>query len=791
MMAPIAYIAIPTSRWLGPAGVLLLAALILLLWSYRRARPLRGFHRVCFALKTLGVLILALWLLEPMWIGRRAKAGANSLAILADNSSTMTIRDVGQTKRRGDFLREALDTETAGWLAKLAENFEIRRYFFDSRLHRTLDFSELAFDGQASAIGTNLRVLADRFQDKPLAGILLMTDGNPTDLSTPAYDLSGLPPVYPVVVGHRDPPKDIAVTNVSVTQTAFEDAPVTIQADVAVTGFAGQTISVDLKDSTGAVVQTKKWLLKKRHDKQRFRFRLRPQRAGVLFYTIAANAARLPAESAEQENRSQEATLLNNQRTVVVKRDEGPYRILYVTGRPNWEYKFLRRAIEEDEQIHLVGLIRAAKREPKYDWRGRAGEQSNPLFRGYDTQNQEQTEEYDQPVLVRLNTRDAEELRDGFPRTAEELYAYHAVILDDIEAEFFLRDQMDLIRRFVSERGGGFLMLGGKESFQQGQYAHTPISSILPVYLDRLPESPRIKRTRMALTRGGWLQPWARLRDNEQAERERLRAMPDFRVLNRLRGVKPGAQVIATVDDERDARYPALIVQRFGNGRSAALPIGDVWRWGLQSPEMREDMEKFWRQTLRWLVANVPQRISVEVVQGVDLAQQAVRLRVYARDKDFQPLDNVFAEIEIQRPAGDSIRLNAQPVAHQGGVFETTLVSRASGGYSVHAVITDAEGNRIGAAETGWAVDLLAQEFASLQVNRALLEDIARQTGGRVVELDELDRFARMLPHLQVPITTTWSKPLFDLPGLGPAAFLLVLICFGSEWALRRWKGMP
>ena len=266
----------------------------------------------------------------------------------------------------------------------------------------------------------------------------------------------------------------------------------------------------------------------------------------------------------------------------------------------------------------------------------------------------------------------------------------------------------------------------------------------------------------------------------------------DFQsVLNRLRGVKPGAQVIATVDDERDARYPALIVQRFGNGRSAALPIGDVWRWGLQSPEMREDMEKFWRQTLRWLVANVPQRISVEVVQGADLAQQAVRLRVYARDKDFQPLDNVFAEIEIQRPAGDSIRLNAQPVAHQGGVFETTLVSRASGGYRVHAVITDAEGNRIGAAETGWTVDLLAQEFASLQVNRALLEDIARQTGGRVVELDELDRFARMLPHLQVPITTTWSKPLFDLPGLGPAAFLLVLICFGSEWALRRWKGMP
>src|SRR4029434_2505757 len=123
----------------------------------------------------------------------------------------------------------------------------------------------------------------------------------------------------------------------------------------------------------------------------------------------------------------------------------------------------------------LVGLIRIAKREPKFEFRGREGESSNPLFRGYGQQSKEETERYDQPVLIRLNTRDEFELRDGFPKTAEELFAYRAVIVDDLESEFFSAAQMSLLQRFVSERGGGFLMLGGAESFSEGQFGRTAI----------------------------------------------------------------------------------------------------------------------------------------------------------------------------------------------------------------------------------------------------------------------------------------------------------------------------
>lgn len=783
-------ITIPGSHWVWPAGALLLVAGALLIWAYRRAPQIGTAHGIAFGLKLLGILVLAMCLIEPLWSSRQAKSGANLFVVVADNSSGMTIRDRGSDQSRAEILQATLQSGTSDWLASLSENFQLRQYLFDSRLRRTSDFSELAFDGNASAMGTMLGTLGQRYEGRPLAGVLLMTDGNATDMGEQSSDLSGLPPIYPVVIGQARPPRDIALTNVSVSQTSFEDAPVTIQAEVEAAGCAGQTVSIDLMEDSGRLVERQQWDVRQRDEKHIARFRIRPERTGVLFYQL--RVAEMSDESQPNDFEvPSEATPANNERTLVVDRGRGPYRILYVTGRPNWEYKFLQRAVNEDEQVDLVGLIRVAKREPKYDWRGRTGEQSNPLYRGFDPTEKDEAEQYDQPVLVRLNTRDERELRDGFPKTSEELFEYHAVILDDVDAEFFTHDQMDLLRRFVTERGGGFLMLGGQESFRQGNLQHTPIAGILPVYLDRLPADRLTPQMRLHLTREGWLQPWTRLRDNEDEERQRLAEMPEFRVLNRVRVAKPGARIVATVGDDESQQFPALIVQRLGNGRTAALTIGDIWRWGLRNPETHEDMDKFWRQTLRWLIADVPDRISLQARHRPDEISQPTVLQVRAHNKRFEPLDNVSVSLEVQEPGGQSVQLIAEPVMTESGLFEASYVPRRSGGYVAQATVTDANGTELDQATVGWAADLEAREFQSVKTNRPLLERIARQTGGRLVETSQLNRFARSLPHQEVPITEVWTKPLWDLPGVLPAVFLFVVTCFVVEWALRRRKGMP
>ncbi len=665
-------------------------------------------------------------------------------------------------------------------------------YLFDSRLQATRDFAELNFAGRASGIGSALRTISERYRGRPLAGVLLLTDGNATDLKG-VPDLSGLPPVYPVVIGSQDPIKDIALDAVRTTQTDFEDAPVSVQADVSAHGFGGENIVARVINAAGEPVAEQVLRASGNGQNLAFRFQLKPKSPGLSFYRVTARAQAELAAAATPA--TSEATLANNTTVLVVDRGRGPYRILYVAGRPNWEYKFLNRALAEDKQIQLVGLIRVAKREPKFNFLGRAGESSNPLFRGFGNQSPEDVERYDQPVLVRLNTRDELELRTGFPRTPEELYAYHAVIVGDLEAEFFTPDQAALLQHFVSERGGGFLMLGGMESFQQGKYQHTPIGDMLPVYLDRAAESRAAGPFRFDLTREGLLQPWARLRDNEADEKARLETMAPFQVLNPLTEVKPGASVIGRVTDAAGKSYPALVVQRFGRGRTAAITVGDVWRWGLHDAEAHHDMDKAWRQLARWLVTDVPNRVDLTAEPVANDPNGAVRLQVRARDAKFQPLDNASLSLQVEpvlvdARAGDAtnaVWLQAEPALTEPGLYQATYIPRLTGGYKATVSVTNSDGVAVGRAEAGWSTDLAAEEFRSLTPNVSLLETIAAKTGGKMVTASGLAEFARELPRRHAPIMESWTYPLWHTP----AMFGLALACLLSEWGLRRWKGLP
>lgn len=780
-------------HWIERAVAIGLVAIAILVWSYRAA-PIGRFRWVCLTLKSLGIGALALCLLEPRWSGERVRPGANLFAVVVDNSQSLAVRDAGRARTRGEELKALLDSGGPGWQNRLAGDFDVRRHFFDARLQPVRDFVELDFSGRSSALGGALGTLAERYRGRPLAGVLLFTDGNATDLPRGMPDLASLPPVYPVIVGRHQPPRDLTLGPATVSQTAFEDAPVTVQAELTASGLGGVEIVARLVGSDGREVRRQVLTPRRGREAVPVRFQWRPDRAGVSFFRLEVRT-REELESPEPGAPTREATLENNTAVVAVDRGQGPYRILYVSGRPNWEYKFLNRALEADEQLQLVGLVRVARREARFEFRGRAGETSNPLYRGFGDQSPESVERYDQPVLVRLNTRDELELRTGFPRTAEDLYAYDAVVLDDLEAEFFAPDQAVLVQKFVSERGGGFLMLGGLDSFHSGNYQRTPIGDMLPVYLDGVDESKPIGPVRFQLTREGWLEPWVRLEENESDERARLDSQPPFQTLNRAGDLKPGASILATARDGANAEFPALVTQRFGRGRTAALLLGDVWRWGFKNAALHADMDKAWRQWLRWLVADVPRRVEIDVEPVAGDPNGAVQLEVRARDAKFEPVDAATVRIEVQPvlfgaatgAATNAIRLEAEPSLKEPGLFTATYVPRITGAFRAAATVTNDAGSSLGRAEAGWGSDVGADEFRSLGANVTLLETIARQTHGEVVDPDALEALVRRLPAKAAPVMDAWSFPLWHTP----AMLGIALVCLLTEWGLRRGRGLP
>lgn len=795
--------------WMAVMAILLLLGMILVAWRYANLTSDAMTRWLAPLFKILGLVLLGVCLLEPLWSGQRARPGANLFVILADDSQSLTIKDPGATVTRGEHLKRIVDAEDAAWQVRLAQDFDVRRYVFNSGLQNVNDFSKLAFQGAQSNVIGSLKGLKDRFRDRPLAGVLFFTDGIATDGKETTLDLEGMPPVYPVPFGTESLGRtipDLAVSHLTVTTTAFEDAPVTIQADVSQTALPNTKVTAQVFDENGAVVTQVTQAFNGSSGPLPFRFQIRPTKPGISFYEVRVRTedeARRADEARKNRDpkssdtiygpmidpASVESTLANNRRLISVDRGSSKYRILYLCGRPNWEFKFLRRAVESDEQVQMTGVIRIAKKEPKFDWRSKAGEVSNPLFRGFEGKTDE-TERYDQPVLVRLNTKTPDELAEGFPKKSEDLYQFHAVIIDDLEAEFFSPDQLALLERFVSERGGGLLMLGGTESFRQGGYEKTPVGRMLPISLEgtATPASPT--GYRLLLTREGWLQPWARLRSTETEEQQRLSELPNFLTLNKAGHVKPGSTVIAEVVDGSGQKQPALAVQSFGRGRCAAMLLGDLWRWQLSRTDTqreKDDLGKAWRQTLRWLIADVPDRIELRTAAKDDLGQPLMRVEARIRTKEFQPQDNAAVNISVRLPDGTTVSQPAEPSLKEAGLYESTFASRQEGRYRASVEVIDQEGKALGQSETGWVADPAADEYARVTPNIELLERIARQTSGEVVRSDGLESFVRSLPNRKAPLTESYTVPLWHQPWV----LALIVTCLCAEWGLRRWKGLP
>ncbi len=128
-----------------------------------------------------------------------------------------------------------------------------------------------------------------------------------------------------------------------------------------------------------------------------------------------------------------EENIANNAMTRLVNVSGDKRRILYVEGEPRWEYKFIRRAADDDHSVQIVSMLRT-------------------------TENK----------IYRQGISDPKELADGFPVKAEDLFKYDGIIIGSVEAGYFTPRQQELLREFVDKRGGGLLFLGGRFSLADG-----------------------------------------------------------------------------------------------------------------------------------------------------------------------------------------------------------------------------------------------------------------------------------------------------------------------------------
>ena len=724
---------------LGLAGV----AVVLAVLSYRR----RPSSPLLLSIRIALIALLAFCLFRPVLIVKAAVAQQNFLAVLIDDSRSMQIDDSDEGQTRGEYARQQFGDRTAATLKRLSDKFVVRTFRFSSSAARLGSPAELTFGGVETKLGAALEGARQELAGLPLAGMVLVSDGaDTTDAALTEAVLSlkaAALPVFTVGVGQDHLTRDIQVDRVSTPRQALKGTSLLIDAVVKQTGYAGETVTLDVEDA-GRIVGTQQLKLPADGEPASVRVRVMAGDAGprVLKFRISPQRDEVISQ--------------NNARESLVDVLDRPERILYFEGQPRFEMKFIRQAIKEDKNLQLVTLLRTA--ESKY---------------------------------LRLGVDDPEHLAAGFPKTREELFAYRGLVLGSIEASAFTGDQLRMIAEFVEKRGGGLLVLGGSGSFSEGGYAGTPVADVLPVVLDRVVRAANGPTVSTALvirpTRAGEGHAVTQIAANEAASSARWPELPTLTSVNPIRAVKPGATVLLSGADERRRDHIVLASQRYGRGKAIAQPVQDSWLWQMHAKMSLEDQthENYWRQMLRWLVDGVPDTVDVHTVADRVQPGEPVTLVADVVDRAFVELNDARVVARVKRPNGTVDTVPMQWTGEQNGEYRATFATVEAGIYT--AEVEAVRGTTaVGRSATQVRVVPSDAEYFDASMQPARLRRIAEETGGRFYTAGKLTGLVEDLQYTGRGVTTIEERELWHMP----IVLIALLGLMFAEWALRRRVGL-
>jgi uncharacterized membrane protein len=427
--------------------------------------------------------------------------------------------------------------------------------------------------------------------------------------------------------------------------------------------------------------------------------------------------------------------------------------------------------VADDPNLQLVTLLRTA--ENKY-WRG-----------GID---------------------DPEELAGGFPKTREELFKYRAIILGSVEASFFTHDQLRMIAEFVSERGGGLLMLGGRNAFAEGGYAGTPLADVIPVELDAslsrsaagtagaqsgprdAGENDYFVELAPELTPAGRSHSATQIAPTAALSAARWKELPAVSTVNRLGRLKPGATALLTgkAVEGRGSHY-LLAFQRFGAGKSVVLPIQDSWIWQMHALMSVEDQthETFWRQMMRWLVSGVPGTVTLAASADRVAPKVPVVLRADVHDANYLRVNNAKVTASIVAPGAAPRDVPMEWTVDRDGEYRASFIPDVAGLYEVRVDARTAD--TVVASDTVFVQAAeLNTEYFSAEMRAAGLKRIADETGGQYYTEETLAKLPEDLTFTKSGATVLQQMDLWDMP----AIFFLLVALVSTEWAYRKARGL-
>jgi uncharacterized membrane protein len=723
--------------WMLWAGVALAAAVFgFLIWRQGgAANPVRSVIVALLQTALAALLLFMLW--RPALSVSTLKPQQNIVAVVIDDSSSMATKDEGELSRKDRAVKVLND----GLLQKLKDKFQVRVYRMTDHLGRIEGLDQLAAQAPVTHIGDSLKQVAADAASLPIGAMVVLSDGadntGGVDLETIAEIRRQRIPVHTIGLGREQMQHDIEITNVELPQRTLPDSRLSAMVSFHQHGYTGQKAKITIRDNN-KVLAAQDVVLKGEGSEQIENVLFNAGKTGVK--TIQAFIDLLPGE----ENGR------NNILTRVVNVDKRKPRILYLEGEPRWEFKFIRRGVEDDESIDLVTILRTAPNK-----------------------------------LYRQGVKNAKELENGFPTTVEELFAFDAIMFGSVDAAYLTPQQLQNVRDFVDRRGGGLVFLGGKDALADGGWQSTPVHEVMPTTLPDRKGTFKWTPANVRLTPQGSESLITRIEDDVKKNDTRFSKLPYIRNVQDVGEPKLGALVLAEAVPMNGGggAMPLLITMNYGRGRSAIFATSGCWRWQMLQDKSDLSHEMFYQQFLRWTVGATPQHVTGSTPKSLLADVATAKLRAEVRDKAFLPANDAVVEAHILGE-GVTETISMTPDTSEPGAFIADWQAPKQGDYIVE-VVAKRNGDDLGRDTFTFRREDGTAENFHVEQNRALLEKLSSETKGIYYKPDDAQRLAEDITYSEGGISVRETKDLWDMP----AIFLAFLGIRAVEWLLRRKWG--
>jgi uncharacterized membrane protein len=705
-----------------------IALLLFSFWTYPKG--VRG-RRLLLILRTLAILVLLFIMFRPSIIYTHQEQLSSTLLMLVDESRSMQLADETAGRTRWEAVTKDL-TDSQVPIERLQEKVNIRWFGFGSSLAEAskqaiVDAKPIE---ERTAIGDGLDQARRQLAGERVAGVILFSDGTNTAGISPAQVAkqfrSTKTPIHTFGYGQEvvsEQARDLIARSIRTNPTVFAKnrLPVTGEFDIA--GFANQPISIRLLFND---VEQAKGEFRSPAEASRLLADLQavPTIPGDLKVTLEASAT--GDRQTSNNSVSTWVTVLSG--GISVLEIEGKYRF--------WEPKYVRWALDQSADIELSQIFLL-------------NEGGN---------------------------------RATLPDELIQPGRFDVIILGDISSSQLSPEQITKIASLVKDRGTGFMMMGGYDSFGPGGWGTSPLAGVLPV--DVQPGDGQLQgQLPMIPTDIGLRHFIMRLANTPEANLAIWKQLKPLDGASRWSGLKPAAQLLATSNN----KLPMLAAQTVGAGRSIAFAGDTTWRWRKDKTGIGYHA-RFWRQLILWLAKKEDSgspSLKVSLPTRRLSLGQSLPISIHAHEADGAPITKATVTASVETPDGKKVPLE---IFQQGESFQGTFwQTDAVGDFTLE--VTGKSGDRdLGTTKVKFLVFSEDAESQQPAADLTLLQNIAKTTGGEFHRHLELADFLQSLDKKDLNLEV--SQPIVVTLWDRWEVLTLFLVLMTIEWVARKRFGM-